>query len=126
MKLRTKASLFLSLLLPLVLMGQAVYSSSFWKKRCWRRSTCVRRNWSGSRRTGRLDTLIQDGQDDLSGISRRFPPAALRPGHSPQLEEHLRSAFIDNAMFDSGFFILDREGRGLADYPVSENFRGRA
>jgi thymidylate synthase len=37
----------------------------------------------------------------------------------------LQSAYNHNSNFDNGYFILDAQGRGLADYPVGADFRGQ-
>ena len=123
MKLRTKASLFLALLLSLVLLGQAVYFQFFLEKTLLAQ-VHLRQEELARLLANRLDNLIQDTQNDVLSISRQIPEMAPDPDRLRRLEEFLRRATLYNSMFDNGFFILDREGRGLADYPVSENFKG--
>lgn len=124
MKLRTKAFLFLSSLLLLVLLGQAVYFQVFLEETLLAQ-VHVRQEELARLLAHRLDRLIQDAQNDVLNLSRQFRLASLEPDRRKELEEALRTAFLHNAVFDNGFFVLDRQGRGLADYPVSENFRGR-
>jgi diguanylate cyclase (GGDEF)-like protein len=124
MKLRTKASLFLSSLLLLVLLGQAVYFQLFLEKTLLAQ-VHVRQEELARLLAHRLDSLIKDAQNAVLSLARQFRLASLEPDRRKELEETLRTAFIHNAMFDNGFFVLDHQGRGVADYPVSENFRGR-
>ena len=41
------------------------------------------------------------------------------------LESYLESAYNHNSSFDNGLFILDAQGRGLADYPAGAIFGER-
>ena len=49
----------------------------------------------------------------------------LKEKKSGLLESYLQSAYNHNSNFDNGFFILDAQGRGLADYPAGADFRGK-
>jgi diguanylate cyclase (GGDEF)-like protein len=124
MKLRTKASLFLSILLVAIFLGQAVYFYYFLEKALLNQAH-HRQEEIVSLLGDRLDAGIRSAQTDLLNMASHLDFHLLKEKKSGLLESYLQSASHFNSDFDNGYFILDAQGRGLADYPVGEDFRGQ-
>jgi len=124
MKLRTKASLFLSILLAAIFLGQAVYFFYFLEKALLSQ-THHRQEEIVSLLGDRLDAGIRSAQTDLLNIAAHLDFTLLKEKKSDLLESYLQSAYNHNSNFDNGFFILDPQGRGLADYPARTDFLGQ-
>jgi diguanylate cyclase (GGDEF)-like protein len=124
MKLRTKASLFLSILLVLVFLGQAVYFQFFLEKALLSQAH-YRQEEIVSLLGDHLDDGIKSAQVDVLNIAAHLDFGMLREKKIPYLESYLESAYTHNSSFDNGLFILDGQGRGLADYPAGTDFRGK-
>jgi diguanylate cyclase (GGDEF)-like protein len=124
MKLRTKASLFLSILLAAIFLGQAIYFYYFLEKTLL--SQAHHRQEEIVKLLGdRLDAGIRSAQNDLLSIAAHLDFQWLKEKNSGLLESYLHSALNFNSDFDNGYFILDGQGRGLADYPAGADFRGQ-
>jgi diguanylate cyclase (GGDEF)-like protein len=124
MKLRTKASLFLSILLVAIFLGQAAYFYYFLEKALLSQ-THQRQEEIVSLLGDRLDAGIRSSQNDLLNMAAHLDFRLLQENNSGLLESYLQSALNFNSGFDNGYFILDAQGRGLADYPVGSDFRGK-
>jgi len=124
MKLRTKASLFLSILLAAIFLGQALYFYYFLEKALLSQ-THHRQEEIVSLLGDRLDAGIRSSQNDLLNMAAHLDFRLLQEKNSGLLESYLQSALNFNSDFDNGYFILDAQGRGLADYPVGSDFRGK-
>ena len=124
MKLRTKASLFLSILLVAIFLGQTVYLYYFLEKALLRQ-THQRQEEIVSLLGDRLDAGIRSAQTDLLNIAAHLDFTWLKEKKHDLLESYVQSAFSHNSNFDNGFFILDAQGRGLVDYPAGTDFRGQ-
>jgi diguanylate cyclase (GGDEF)-like protein len=124
MKLRTKASLFLSTLLAAIFLGQALYFYYVLEKALLNQ-THHRQEEIVSLLGDRLDVGIRSAQTDLLNIAAHLDFALLKNKKSGLLESYLQGAFNFNSDFDNGYFILDAQGRGLADYPAGADFLGQ-
>ena len=124
MKLRTKASLFFSILLVLVFLGQAVYFQYF-LERALLSQTHLRQEEIVSLIGDYLDEGIRSAQTDVLNIAGHLDFGMLRKKNIDYLESYLQSAYTHNSSFDNGLFILDAQGLGLADYPAGVDFRGK-
>jgi diguanylate cyclase (GGDEF)-like protein len=124
MKLRTKASLFLSILLVAIFLGQAVYFYYFLEKALLSQAH-HRQEEIVSLLGDRLDAGIRSAQTDLLNIAAHLDFTLIKEKKSGLLESYLQSAFYFNSDFDNGFFILDAQGQGLVDYPAGTDFLGK-
>ena len=124
MKLRTKASLFLSILLAAIFLGQAAYFQYFLEETLLGQ-THHRQEEIARLLADRLDAVIRGAQTDLLNIAANLDFRTLQERRIPALESDLRAVYSHNSLFDNGFFILDSQGRGLVDYPVGSDFRGK-
>ncbi len=124
MKLRTKASLFLSILLVAVFLGQVIYFYYFLEKALLRQAQ-QRQEEIVSLLGERLDAGIRTAQTDLLNIAAHLDFSWIKEEKHDRLESYLESASYHNSNFDNGFFILNAQGQGLADYPIGMDFLGK-
>lgn len=73
-----------------------------------------------------IEFFINEGLRDSNLISTTMPVDSLRRGRFDVVGSHLKQMFETFPEFQSGIFILDTNGKFLADYPSHPELRGRS
>ena len=73
-----------------------------------------------------IESFIDEGRRESKIISRTLPVSALVRGDVRELESSLKQMWDTFPEFQDGVFIVDREGKFLADYPSHPELRGES
>jgi len=73
-----------------------------------------------------IEAFLDEGLTESNAASATFPEEALVAGRLGEVESHLRKMSATFPKFQNGFFVLDREGRLLVDYPPHPELRGQS
>jgi len=73
-----------------------------------------------------IEDFLDEGLTESNAASATFPEEALVTGRLGEVESHLRKMSATFPKFQNGFFVLDREGRLLVDYPPHPELRGQS
>ena len=73
-----------------------------------------------------ISSFIDEGLRDSRAVSLTLPVKALSAGRTVEVESYLKQMFETFPKFQNGIFILDREGRFMADYPPHPELRGES
>ena len=71
-----------------------------------------------------LDGILTEAQSDIMNMARHLDLEALRKRDLPKIEMFFQAALSANSFFDNGIFILDADGKGIVDYPITHHFKG--
>lgn len=61
--------------------------------------------------------FVEDAARDIGAVATNLPGKALRTGDQDAIRDFLASQMAQYPYFENGLFVLDRDGRMLADYP---------
>ena len=73
-----------------------------------------------------IDSFISEGLREALAISVTLPVEALLQGRNGEVETHLKRLYETFPNFQNGIFILDKDGKFLADYPSHPELRGQS
>ena len=73
-----------------------------------------------------IESFFAESQMEAQAVALTLPVKALFTENQGEVESHLKRMFETFSKFENGIFILDGEGRFLADYPVHPEFRGQS
>jgi len=73
-----------------------------------------------------IESFINDGLRETLAVSRTLPVDALVQGRLNKVRSHLKQMFETFPKFQNGIFILDREGKFVADYPPHPELEGQS
>ena len=73
-----------------------------------------------------IDLFLEEGLRDSSAVAASIPQEAILQGKLGEVESHLRQMQEIFPNFRSGIFILDKQGKLLADYPSHPELRGQS
>lgn len=124
MKLRTKTSLLLAMIVVAVIGALGVYYVHLVESSL---SHAVFSGLAGVSRTAaaHVEAWLTNGLRDAHAIAANLPQKALQERDSITLSAYLETMAGINSQFDNGLFILDEHGNLVMDYPHQESVRGR-
>jgi len=73
-----------------------------------------------------IDAFIEEGLNEANAVAVTLPVNALVNGRTGLVEEHLKKMMQAFPMFQNGIFVLNKEGKFLADYPSHPELRGQS
>lgn len=73
-----------------------------------------------------IESFINEGLKDARAISSALPVETILRGNPREINPHLKKMFETFPKFMNGIFILDREGKFVADYPSHPELRGKS
>jgi PAS domain S-box-containing protein len=123
MKLRTKTSLLLAMIVMAVIGALGAYYVHLVESSVRR---AVFNGLEGVSRTAvtHVETWLVDCLRDANAIAANLPRKALQERDAAALSAYLQTMAVINSQFDNGLFILDEQGTLLSDYPHQEKLRG--
>ncbi|MFB3916640.1 MAG: histidine kinase [Terriglobales bacterium] len=73
-----------------------------------------------------IGSFVEGGQTAANVISATVPAGTVLSGRMDEVETHLKQMSERFPVFGLGLFILDKNGKFLADYPVHPELRGQS
>jgi C4-dicarboxylate-specific signal transduction histidine kinase len=73
-----------------------------------------------------IEAVLDEGLTEANTVSRNLPVQALAAGRRGEVESYLRKMLATFPKFENGIFVLDRQGRLLADYPSHPKLYGQS
>lgn len=125
MKLRTKTSLLLAMIVMAVIgvLGVTFHHLVESSLRNAVFSGLEGVSWTAA---NHIEAWRADGLRSAGAIASNLPAKALEDQDSVALTAYLKTTAGINSQFDNGLFILDAQGILQADYPEQANVRGRS
>jgi diguanylate cyclase (GGDEF)-like protein len=124
MKLSTKASLLLTGIVLAVIVAM-----SFFLFECQRKATRAlidqQLESEANALANGIHGFMEEKKRAVAAIAGNFPVGALQSGDIDTVREYLGRQLSFHPDFESGLFVLDRDGRFLADFPVHSELRGQ-
>ncbi len=75
--------------------------------------------------TQAITTFLHDATQDAQLIASTLAPESLQKNQVAQMQAHLQSMLALNPQFSNGLFVLNHEGRLMADYPAHPELHGK-
>lgn len=73
-----------------------------------------------------IDAFIEEGLSEAHAVALTLPVKAFMNGRAGLVEEHLKKMQQAFPRFQNGIFVLDKEGKFIADYPSHPELRGQS
>jgi diguanylate cyclase (GGDEF)-like protein/PAS domain S-box-containing protein len=73
-----------------------------------------------------ISSFVHQGLRQAQSVAATFPAGALADGRREEIEAHLERAFATFPVFENGVFVLDAQGRFVADFPRHPELRGES
>lgn len=123
MKLRTKTSLLLAMIVVAVIGALGVYALHLLENSL---RTAVFNGLQSVSRTAatHVEAWLADSLRQANVIAVNLPHRALTEKDTPALTAYLQAMAEINTQFDNGLFVLDQDGTMVADYPPRDNVHG--
>lgn len=125
MKLRTKSSILLALIVVMILgVSGAVYLHLL--EQALRESVFSGLQGISQTASTYITQWLQECLRDTRAIAYNLPENSLRERNAAAIEEYLKSMQVIFPKFDNGMFLLDSEGTLWTDYPIQPATRGKS
>jgi len=123
MNLRTQASVLFAIVLVAVLSLNGILQLHLTE------NSLRRAIYSGAEAVAataslQIEGFLSDSQGDVQGMAIAFTPDLLDRASPAQLQDVLESLYKSRAKFGEGLFLLDAEGKLIADYPPHPELLG--
>lgn len=73
-----------------------------------------------------ISTFLQNAAHDAQSIASTLPLDAYQNKDLARIENHLVAMLALNPQFENGLFVLDKEGKFVADYPSHPELHGKS
>ncbi|MGQ0710083.1 MAG: diguanylate cyclase domain-containing protein [Rhodoferax sp.] len=124
MTLRSKTTALLACLITLTLVLSGLVMLHY-QQQALKESIFQGAEGMASTTAQAITTFLHDATHDAQLIASTLAPENLQQNQVAQMEDHLRNMLALNPKFSNGLFVLNHEGRLMADYPAHPELHGK-